>query len=124
MDNNLLIDHIPPANKRANVAKPIPQEWVDILTVLSVQPRTVGEIQFELGLVQETVSNRLTKMRQAGLVKYTQVKSKETGKTVHRYQLIPAGIKAAVADIRATASLVEELIAPASKKTRPRRQNG
>ena len=78
-------------------------EWLDILAVLSVQPRTVIEIQGELNLKQPTLSHRLKKMAAAGLVGY-----EELDRGSHLYRLIPESLQVTAQDIRATARRIEE----------------
>lgn len=81
-------------------------DWLAILELLATRPLTVNELRLHLNLCPGgTLGNRLMKMRQAGLVDYTPLKS-ENGEA-HLYRLIPEAITATANDIRATARQID-----------------
>jgi predicted transcriptional regulator len=94
-----------------------PAGWLRILEALAVQPRTVTELQLELNIEhQNTLSSRLLKMTEAGLVCYVKGTPgvNRGGTNLHYYQLQPDGIKALSQDIHSLATELEQYI---DKKT-------
>jgi DNA-binding transcriptional ArsR family regulator len=91
----------------------IAPEWIDILSALSVHPRCVGELTGILNLQQATLSNRLSKMRKAGLVRYVEYPYQRASAHIryHEYSLIPDAIQGIAAQIRDTARQIEEVAA-------------